>query len=149
MLGWEKPGLPVLSNVAGPIQHFRAAVLNAGKDKVSADLCARKGFRVAPCMIFQAPCSSLTLAMFGRERQGAAKRCPCWEGGGKRGGGGGNGFLLGKVQGQHVPCGFCGAPDGDGHLFLECTFPPLVEFVKILSFMVLWRWRSLFGLGAY
>ena len=22
---------------------------------------------------------------------------------------------------------FCGAPDGDGHLFWECTFPPLVE----------------------
>ena len=23
---------------------------------------------------------------------------------------------------------FCGAPDHDGHLFWECTFPPLVEF---------------------
>ena len=22
---------------------------------------------------------------------------------------------------------FCGAPDGDGHLFWDCTFPPLVE----------------------
>ena len=38
-----------------------------------------------------------------------------------------NGFLLGKVRGQVVPCQFCGAPDGDGHLFWECTFPPLVE----------------------
>ena len=26
-----------------------------------------------------------------------------------------------------VPCRFCGAPDGDGHLLWECTFPPLVE----------------------
>ena len=33
-----------------------------------------------------------------------------------------NGFLLGKVRGQVVPCQFCGAPDGDGHLFWECTF---------------------------
>ena len=38
-----------------------------------------------------------------------------------------NGFLLGKVKGQHVPCRFCGGADGDGHLFWDCTFPPLVE----------------------
>ena len=28
-----------------------------------------------------------------------------------------NGFLLGRVRGQPVPCRFCGALDGDGHLF--------------------------------
>ena len=38
-----------------------------------------------------------------------------------------NGVLLGRVRGQVVPCWFCGAPDGDGHLFWECTFPPHVE----------------------
>ena len=38
-----------------------------------------------------------------------------------------NGFLLGRVRGQPVPCRFCDAPDGDGHLFWDCTFPPLVE----------------------
>ena len=38
-----------------------------------------------------------------------------------------NGFSLGRVKGQPVPCRFCGAPDGDGHLFWECPFPPLVE----------------------
>ena len=38
-----------------------------------------------------------------------------------------NGFLLPKVRGQVVPCQFCGAPDGDGHLFWECTPPPLVS----------------------
>ena len=37
-----KGGLPVLSNLAGPIQHFRAAVLEGWRGKVSAD---RKGFR--------------------------------------------------------------------------------------------------------
>ena len=55
-------------------------------------------------------CSSLTLHMFGIEIRGV------W-----------NDFLLGKVKGQPVPCRFCGAPDSDGHLFWECTFPPPVE----------------------
>ena len=43
-----KRGLPVLSNLTGPIQHFRAAVLEGWRGKVSADLCARKGFRGGP-----------------------------------------------------------------------------------------------------
>ena len=47
-LGWERLGLPVLSNVAGPVQHFRAAVLEARRSKVSADQCVRKGFRGEP-----------------------------------------------------------------------------------------------------
>ena len=38
-----------------------------------------------------------------------------------------NGLLLGWVRSQVIPCRFCVAPDGDGHLFWECTFPPLVE----------------------
>ena len=38
-----------------------------------------------------------------------------------------NGFLLEKVHGQDVPCRFCGSRDSDGHLFWDCTFPPLVE----------------------
>ena len=38
-----------------------------------------------------------------------------------------NGFLLGRVRGWVVPCRFCGAPDGDGHLQRKCTFPLLVE----------------------
>ena len=38
----------VLSNLAGPIQHFRASVLGAWRGKVTADLCVRKGFRGGP-----------------------------------------------------------------------------------------------------
>ena len=34
---------------------------------------------------------------------------------------------MGKVKNCHVPCRFCGGDDHDGHLFWECTFPPLVE----------------------
>ena len=26
-LAWDRPGLPLLSNLSGPIQHFRAAIL--------------------------------------------------------------------------------------------------------------------------
>ena len=47
-LGWEPLGLPVLSNLAGPIQHFRAAVLEAWRGKVTADLCVRNGFHGGP-----------------------------------------------------------------------------------------------------
>ena len=47
-LGWELPGLPLLSNLAGPIQHFRAATLEAWRTEVSADLCVRQGFRGRP-----------------------------------------------------------------------------------------------------
>ena len=48
-----------------------------------------------------------------------------------------NGFLLGRVRRQVVPCRFCGAPDDDGHLFWEYTILPLVQFLMILSFMIL------------
>ena len=37
----------------------------------------------------------------------------------------GSGVSL--LKGQRVPCRFCGSDDGDGHLFRECPFPPLVE----------------------
>ena len=29
MTGWDRPGLPGLSNLAGPIQHFWSAVFDA------------------------------------------------------------------------------------------------------------------------
>ena len=68
--------------------------------------------------MFLAPCSSLTLTMFGRDK--ALLR-------GVLVGGVWNGFLLGKVRNCRVPCRFCGGDDHDGHLFWDCPFPPLVE----------------------
>ena len=65
-------------------------------------------------------CSFLTLLMFVRERDKALLRSIMV-------GGVWNGFLLSRVRNQAVPCRFCGVPDHDGHLFWECTFPPLVE----------------------
>ena len=45
VLWWERPGLLFLTNIAGLNQHFRAAVFEAWRIKISADLCSRKGFR--------------------------------------------------------------------------------------------------------
>ena len=44
-LAWSRRGLPLLSNLAGPVQHFKAAILDAWRNKVGADLCGREGFR--------------------------------------------------------------------------------------------------------
>ena len=54
-LAWVRPGLPFLSNLAGPIQHFRAAILDAWRNKVAADLCRRKGFRGGPLLDVREP----------------------------------------------------------------------------------------------
>ena len=114
-LGWERPGLPVLSNLAGPIQHFRAAVLEAWRNKVSADLCSRKGFRGSPFLGINGTLQLLNSGHV-RERDKALLR-------GVLAGGVLNGFLLGNVWGQPVPCRFCGGADNDGHLFWDCAFP--------------------------
>ena len=49
-LGWSRPGLPPLSPLAGPIQHFKAAILDAWRNKVAAGLCGRRGFRGGPLL---------------------------------------------------------------------------------------------------
>ena len=35
-LAWHRPGLPLLSNLAGPVQHFRAAILDAWQNKAAS-----------------------------------------------------------------------------------------------------------------
>ena len=66
-LAWSRPGLPLLSNLAGSVQQFKAALLDAWRNKVPADLCGREGFVAGLCWIFMAPCSSLILIMFEKE----------------------------------------------------------------------------------
>ena len=44
-LAWVRPGLPLLDNLAGPVQNFQAAILDAWRNKVAADLFCRQGFR--------------------------------------------------------------------------------------------------------
>ena len=69
-LGWVRPSLPLLCNLAGPVQHFKAALLDAWRNKVAADLCSREGFRGGLCWMSMAPCSSLALL--------SASKCYGW-----------------------------------------------------------------------
>ena len=117
--GWIRPGLPVLDMVAGPIQHFRSAILDAWRHRVSMSLCSRKGFRGGPFLDVSGTLQLLNSDHV-RGRDKALLR-------GVMVGGVWNVFLLGKVRNCRVPCRFCGGDDHDGHLFWDCPFPRLVE----------------------
>ena len=130
-LAWFRPGLPLLSNLAGPLQHFKTALLDPWRNKVAADLCGRKGFRGGPLLDIHGSLQLLNSSHV-RERDKALLRNVMV-------GGVWNGLLLGRVRGQAVPCRFCGARDHDGHLFWECPFPPLVEIRENPEFHDLMR----------
>ena len=110
VLGWSRPGLPLLSSLAGPSQHFRSAILDAWRGEVAADLCDRGFSRVVLFWIFMVPCRCLTLTMLEK----GIRLCS------------GVSWLvvfgmvtfLGRVRGQSVPCRFCGAPVKDRYFFL-------------------------------
>ena len=42
-MGWSRPGLPLLSNLAGPVQHFKAAVLDAWRNSRVPSLLKSNG----------------------------------------------------------------------------------------------------------
>ena len=114
-LAWVRPGLPLLRNLVGPIQHFKAALLDAWRNKVAADLCCRQGFRGGLLLDVHGSLQLLNSSHV-RERDKALLRSIMV-------GGVWNGLLLGRVRGQAVPCRFCGAPDNDGP-FLGLSFSP-------------------------
>ena len=67
-LAWSRTSLLLHSNLAGPIQHFKAAILDAWRNKVAADLCSRgRVFGVGRCWVCMAPCNFLTLPKVGKE----------------------------------------------------------------------------------
>ena len=47
------------------------------------------------------------------------------------------GFLLEKARDGEVKCRFCGGKDGDGHLFWDCTFLPVLHVRELPKFMPL------------
>ena len=49
-LVWSRPGLPGLSLLAGPYQHFKAAIWDAWRFTVSFLLCKSQGFRGGPML---------------------------------------------------------------------------------------------------
>ena len=101
-LAWSRPGLPLLSNLAGPVQHFRAAILDAWRCRVAAGLCGRAGFRSGPLLDFYGSLQLLNSSHV-RERGKALLRSIMV-------GGVWNDFLLGKVGRSTAGCRFCGAP---------------------------------------
>ena len=129
--GWIRPGLPPLRMLTGPVQHFRSAIWQAWQHRVATDLCKRKGFRGGFGFDIYGSHQQLVSSHL-RERDKMLLRAilsgRVW-----------NGFLLSKVKKEDVPCRFCGAPDNDGHLFWDCTFPPFVElrnqpeFIPLMS----------------
>ena len=119
-LAWSRPGLPQLSNLAGPLQHFKAAVLDAWRNKVAADLCGRAGFRGGLLLDVHGSLQLLNSSHV-RERDKALLHsimfweCLEW---------------FSSLTGSSPGCSLSvllWAPDCDGHLFWECTFPSLVE----------------------
>ena len=90
-LGWSRPGVPLLGNLAGPVQQFWAAILDAWRGKVAFDLCAWEGFRGGPLLDVFGSLQLLNSAHV-RERDMALLRSvmvgSVW-----------NGFLLGRVRG--------------------------------------------------
>ena len=130
-LGWSRPGLPLLSNFAGPVQHFKAALLDVWRNKVAVDLCGRESFRCGSLLDFHGSLQLLNSSHV-RDREKGLLRAIMVEGVW-------NGFLLGRVKEQLVPCRFCGAPENDGHLFGECSFPPVVAIRENPEFHDLMR----------
>ena len=127
--GWVRVSLPPLRMMAGPIQRFRSAILEAWRFHVFAKLSERKGFGGVEFADFQGSLQLLT-SFYVRERDKMLLRAILC-------GGVWNGFLLGKAKKEDVPCRFCGKRDGDGHLFWECPFPPLQHVRELPEFAYL------------
>ena len=127
--GWMRPSLLPLRMTTGPIQHFFSSILDAWRFRVIAQLAERKGFRGVQFADFQGSLQLLTSSHLRDRDKMLLRAILC--------GGVWNGFLLGQAKKEYVPCRFCGKKDGDGHLFLECTFPPLLHVRELPEFSTL------------
>ena len=103
------PSVEQIVHIPGGGQHFQESILNALRDLNAADLCRRQGFRGGPLLDFRGSMQLLDSSHV-RDRDKALLRAIL-------SGGVWNGFLLGNMRRENVPCRFCGGPDGDGHLF--------------------------------
>ena len=119
-MGWSRPGLLLLSNLAGPAQHFKTAILGAWRNKVAADLCSGRLLDVFGSLQF-------LNSSHVRERDKALLRSVMV-------GGVWNGFLLCWVSLFLVV--FVVLQKGMVTCFGNVPFLLLFRFVKILSFMI-------------
>ena len=123
---WIRPDLPILCQISSPFQFFRDAIWGAWRTKVSGDLSSRAGFRGGRYLDFRGSLKLLSSPHLRGGDKGLLR--------GILSGGVWNGFLLGFVKGEIVPCRFCGGPDGDGHLFWDCPYPPFVHIRESVEF---------------
>ena len=138
--GWVRVSLPPLRMMAGPIQHFRSAILEAWRFHVFARVSERKGFRGVEFADFQGFLQLLTSSHLGERDEMLLRAIFC--------GGVWNGFLLGKAKKEDVSCRICGKRDGDGHLFWDCSFPSSM-FGIFLNLLFLCHLIAVIGRVAY
>ena len=127
--GWVRVSLPPLRMMAGPVQHFRSATLDAWRFLVFSRLSERKGFRGVEFADLKGSLQLLNSTHLRDRDKMLLRAIQC--------GGVWNGFLLGKAKKEDVPCRFCVKRDGDGHLFWECSFPPLQHVRDLPEFSFL------------
>ena len=119
-LGWSRLGLPLHSNLAGPVQRFnsRLPFLMLGVMRLPLIFAVGKVFGVVRCWMCMALCSSLTLLMSGKQirlcfevlRLVVFGMVSYWAG-----------FVIRLfLAGSAVPLMVM-------VIFWDCTFPPLVE----------------------
>ena len=134
-MGWSRPGLHLLRNLADPLQHFKAAILDAWRNKVAADLCAREGFRGGP---FAGCAWRFAAPSHVREWDKALLRSVMvgcvW-----------NGFLLGRVGVSLCRAGSVVLLMVTGIFLGNAPFLLLLRFVKILNFTISSEWIRLIG----
>ena len=123
--GWVRVSLPPLRMMTGPIQHFRAAILESWHFHVFSRLSERKGFWSVEFADLKGSLQLLNSTHLRDRDKMLLRAILCgrvW-----------NGFLLGKARKEDVPCRFCGKEDGDGHLLWECSFLPFNMCANFLS----------------
>ena len=154
--GWLRAGLPFLSHLAGPYQHFKAAVWDAWRAKVFFDLCRRQGFQGEGLgWTLLALYSSCVLRMLEIEIMHCSAAFfleVC-----------GMDFSSAMPKEKSSLVVFCGGFDGDGHLLWDCAHLPWVQIRENPEFhdliqrdkshwprCLLWHglFPSLAGLGA-
>ena len=115
--------------MAGPIQHFKIAILDAWRHKVAADLCGRKGFRGGLLLDIHGSLQLLNSSHV-RERDKGLLRSVMV-------GGVWNGFLMGRVRGIRL---FHVGSAMFLMVMVICSgnvpFLLLLRSVKILNFMI-------------
>ena len=136
---WDRLGLPRLPVIEGPTQHLKSAIVDFLEHCIPADLSSRKGFRGGPFLDYPGSMHLLDSSHV-RGRDKALPR-------GILSGRVWNGFLLGKVRRESVPCRVCGGVDGMGNCSGSVHLPLWFMLGRVLSSAVLLIWTRLAGLG--